>query len=216
MKLAVFGARGCAKEVEWLLSDLNKFENSNYEISCFVDKHESNLPFIEKPIIAEDVFLSSLNPDSPQSLILAIAEPRVRYSIGCKILSQYPWVNLPNLMHPHHNVDLREGRFEHGLGNIFCFGSVVMPDTKIGNFLYQSVHTSIGHDCVIGDSMSLFPGAKISGNVSVGNKVLVGAGATIKENVQICDDVTIGAGALVIHSITEPGVYVGVPARKIK
>jgi UDP-3-O-[3-hydroxymyristoyl] glucosamine N-acyltransferase len=64
--------------------------------------------------------------------------------------------------------------------------------------------------------LSLFPGAKISGNVTIGNSVLIGAGATIKEKVQICDDVVIGAGAVVVKSIVEPGVYAGVPAKKIK
>ena len=32
----------------------------------------------------------------------------------------------------------------------------------------------------------------------------------------ICDNAVIGAGAVVTKDITEPGTYVGIPARKIK
>jgi serine acetyltransferase len=31
-----------------------------------------------------------------------------------------------------------------------------------------------------------------------------------------CNDVTIGMGAVVVKDITEPGIYVGNPARRLK
>ena len=40
------------------------------------------------------------------------------------------------------------------------------------------------------------------------------ANACILGDVSICNDCTIGAGAIVIRDITEPGVYVGAPAKK--
>ena len=49
----------------------------------------------------------------------------------------------------------------------------------------------------------------------IGNKVSIGSNATILP-VNITNDVVIGAGAVVTKDITEPGVYVGNPARKIK
>jgi hypothetical protein len=53
----------------------------------------------------------------------------------------------------------------------------------------------------------------ISGNVKIGKNVFIGTGAMVLERLTICDDVIIGAGAVVNRSITEPGVYVGVPAK---
>ena len=38
----------------------------------------------------------------------------------------------------------------------------------------------------------------------------------VKNNVTITDDVTVGAGAAVVKDITEAGVYVGVPARRMR
>lgn len=49
-----------------------------------------------------------------------------------------------------------------------------------------------------------------------GDNVVIGAGSVIVGPVDICDNVTIGAMSLVNKSITEPGVYVGVPAKRIK
>lgn len=51
-------------------------------------------------------------------------------------------------------------------------------------------------------------------STSIGNRVSIGTNATIMP-VEICDDVVIGAGAVVTRAITEPGLYAGVPARRI-
>lgn len=49
----------------------------------------------------------------------------------------------------------------------------------------------------------------------IGDRVSIGTNATILP-VTICDDVVIGAGAVVTKDITEPGIYAGNPARKIR
>lgn len=49
----------------------------------------------------------------------------------------------------------------------------------------------------------------------VGDRVSIGSNATILP-VRICDDVVIGAGAVVTRDITQPGVYAGNPARKLR
>ena len=51
---------------------------------------------------------------------------------------------------------------------------------------------------------------------SFGDNVVVGAGSTLIGPLDICSNVIIGAMSLVNRSITEPGVYAGIPARKIK
>lgn len=59
------------------------------------------------------------------------------------------------------------------------------------------------------------PVPKFYGCIEVGNNVFIGARAIILPNVRICDNVFIAAGACVSRSITEPGIYGGVPAKKI-
>ena len=53
------------------------------------------------------------------------------------------------------------------------------------------------------------------GHTRIGDRVSIGTHATILP-VDICDDVVIGAGSVVTRNITEPGVYAGNPAKKIR
>ena len=63
---------------------------------------------------------------------------------------------------------------------------------------------SVGHNAII-------HGAK------VGNNVLVGMGAILMDNAVIPDNTIIAAGAVVLsNSVLEPGIYAGIPAKKVK
>jgi len=48
-----------------------------------------------------------------------------------------------------------------------------------------------------------------------GDNVVIGANTVVIGPIDICDNVIVGAMSLVNRSITEPGVYVGVPVRKV-
>jgi acetyltransferase-like isoleucine patch superfamily enzyme len=49
----------------------------------------------------------------------------------------------------------------------------------------------------------------------IGNNVSIGSNATILP-VSICHNTVIGAGAVVTKNIDTPGIYAGVPAKKMK
>lgn len=120
------------------------------------------------------------------------------------------------------------------IGNNCFIGPFVeiQKDVTIGNNTKVQSHTficelvTIGNDCFIGHGVmfinDLFQnGGPARGNkdlwkpTHIGNNVSIGSNATILP-VQICDNVVIGAGAIVTKNITEPGVYTGNPAKKIK
>jgi serine acetyltransferase len=56
---------------------------------------------------------------------------------------------------------------------------------------------------------------KLSRVFELGDNVVVGTNSVVIGPVNICDNVIIGAMSLVNKNITEPGVYVGAPLRKI-
>jgi serine acetyltransferase len=60
------------------------------------------------------------------------------------------------------------------------------------------------------------PGAIVSGNVTVYDMVYMGTNSSIKEKISVHSLVTIGSNATVVNHIEETGVFVGVPAKKIK
>jgi len=108
----------------------------------------------------------------------------------------------------------------------------VQKDVKIEAYTKIQSHTficelvSIGHHCFVGHGVmfvnDLFQkGGPANGDKSlwkettIGNYVSIGSNATILP-VSICDNVVIGAGTVVTKNITESGVYVGNPAKKMR
>jgi len=59
-------------------------------------------------------------------------------------------------------------------------------------------------------------GAIICGRVIIGDECFIGAGSVVKDNVKICNNVTVGANSLVIKDITQPGVYIGNPVKRLR
>ncbi len=91
------------------------------------------------------------------------------------------------------------------------------------SFICEKV--TIGDDCFVGHGVMFIndrfsEGGPAHGNqdlwkeTKIGNRVSIGSNATLLP-VNICDDVVIGAGAVVTKDITERGVYVGNPARRV-
>ena len=87
---------------------------------------------------------------------------------------------------------------------------VNIQDNASVHTLYQRSVTIIGDDVSVGHN-AVVHGAK------VGNTVLVGMGAILMDNAEIADGSIIAAGAVVLsNEKLEPGVYAGVPAKKVK
>ena len=108
----------------------------------------------------------------------------------------------------------------------------IQKGVKIGDNCKIQSHTficelvEIGDNCFISHGAmfinDLFQtGAPASGDknlwksTKIGNNVSIGTNATILP-VNITDNVVIGAGAVVTKNITEPGIYAGNPAKKIR
>lgn len=87
---------------------------------------------------------------------------------------------------------------------------VNIQDGAVLHTLYKRSVCEIGNDVSVGHN-AVIHGAK------VGNNVLVGMGAILMDNAVIPDNTIIAAGAVVLsNAILEPGIYAGVPAKKVK
>jgi carbonic anhydrase/acetyltransferase-like protein (isoleucine patch superfamily) len=87
---------------------------------------------------------------------------------------------------------------------------VNIQDGAVLHTLYERSVVEIGDDVSVGHN-AIIHGAKI------GNNVLVGMGAILMDNAVIPDNTIIAAGAVVLSNATlEPGVYAGLPAKKVK
>lgn len=79
------------------------------------------------------------------------------------------------------------------------------------------LHATYGQsECVIGNDVSVGHGANVHG-CTIGNNVIIGMGAIVMDNTLVPDGTIIAAGAVVpANQKLEPGIWAGVPARKIK
>ncbi len=100
-----------------------------------------------------------------------------------------------------------------GEGTIIAAGAVVNPDTKIGKGSIINTGATVDHDNVIDDFVHISVGAHLAGTVKIGKSTWIGIGAVVSNGINICPGCMIGAGAVVIKNISEPGTYIGVPAK---
>jgi acetyltransferase-like isoleucine patch superfamily enzyme len=99
-------------------------------------------------------------------------------------------------------------------------------NTKIQSHSFVCSHVTIGDDCFVGHGVMFINDTFSKGgpargekelwkSTEIGNNVSIGSNATILP-VSICHNAVIGAGAVVTKNINTPGIYAGVPAKKIK
>jgi sugar O-acyltransferase (sialic acid O-acetyltransferase NeuD family) len=148
--------------------------------------------------------------DPALTLFVAIGDNALR-----KKLYNQAYTNgntISTLIHPKANVsELAEVKS----GTLICAGAIINPLAEIGAGVIINSGAIIEHECKIGNFTHVAPGAVLTGNVTVGELCFIGANTVIKQGTTICSNVTIGMGAVVTKNITEPGTYVGAPARKL-
>jgi sugar O-acyltransferase (sialic acid O-acetyltransferase NeuD family) len=92
-------------------------------------------------------------------------------------------------------------------------GAIINPHTTIGVNSIVNTGAILEHDCVVGEHVHLAPGVRIAGNITIGNSTHVGIGSTIIQGLTIGHNCLIAAGAVVIHSVPDNAVVMGVPGK---
>lgn len=98
--------------------------------------------------------------------------------------------------------------------------------TKIQSHSFICELVTIGNNCFIGHGVmfinDLFSeGKPAGGDVSKWRKTVIGDNVSIGSNstilpTRICNNTVIGAGSVVTKEISEPGIYVGNPAKLLR
>lgn len=156
----------------------------------------------------EGLTLPELTTSSDWSCFVAIGNPEVRQKLTERLLEA--GVEPVTLIHP--NAVVAED-VTIDCGTVVMAGAVINPGAVIGKGCIINTCASVDHDCTLSDYIHIAVGAHLAGTVSVGQRSWIGAGAVVSNNLSIGSDVMIGAGAAVVRDISEPGTYIGVPAR---
>lgn len=105
-----------------------------------------------------------------------------------------------------HDVSINSKSFING-----CGGVSIGDNTRIGT---QSIIIASNHK--FGEPDLLVKDAITKQGVMLGENIWLGARVTVLDGVVIPNDSVIGACSLVSKPLPESGVYVGIPAKKIK
>jgi sugar O-acyltransferase (sialic acid O-acetyltransferase NeuD family) len=104
---------------------------------------------------------------------------------------------------------------EVGEGSVVCALACLTTNVRLGRHLQINLGCTVGHDAVLEDYVTLFPGASISGNVTLGEGTSVGTRAAVLPGINVGAGASLGAGAVVVGSVLSGMTVVGVPARPV-
>lgn len=119
----------------------------------------------------------------------------------------------PVLVHPTAAIGFD---VEFGAGTIVCSHCSITSNIKIGRHTHVNLNSTIGHDCRIGNYVTISPLVALSGRVTVEDEVNFGTGSCVIPGVRVGHGSVVGAGAAVTRDIDSRVVAVGVPARVVR
>ena len=202
-KLIIIGASGHGKVVADIAIKMNKWQSI-----AFLDDNESIKASMGLEVIGKTANAFTYKDEA--DFFVAIGSNTTREKIQEKLIEQ--GINVICLIHPSAVIGTN---VEIGFGSVVMAGVVINSSSRIGNGCIINTSSSIDHDNVIENYVHISPGVNMAGTVKVGKGSWIGIGSVVSNNVNICSSCKVGAGAVVVKNITEPGTYVGVPARRV-
>ncbi len=211
-KLVIVGSGGFAREVLWLIEDINKSAGGSdmpYSVLGFIStdavSHIQGLP-----VLGDDAWAFE-NLDPSVRFVLAVGDSTLRAKLALDY--QQHGLHPLRLVHPS---ALMSDEVQLGGGAIVCAGAVLTVNIQIGAFCVVNLNSTIGHDCRLGDFVTLHPGVHLSGGAEVGDLSILGTGAVVLPGIKIGDHSIVGAGAVVTEDLEGNATYMGIPARESK
>lgn len=182
---------------------------SGYTVGGYVDlaKSELDLPYLGD----DDTFLSWGGCNGKRLLVTFVAGRACSLATRARLIKRYEGCEFATVVAP---TAYLAGGVQLGAGTVVMHRAVVNVSSKTGRHCVLNTGCIVEHDCTLGDNVFIGPGAVVCGGVTIGNNVYIGANSSIRPGTRIADNTVIGMGAAVVDNIDEPGVYIGVPAKK--
>ena len=208
-KLAIIGSGGFAKELLDLAID------QGYHQICFLERNPKDGDTLLGFPICPESLISTL---TDTVYVIGVADPKIRK----RIYETYPDLTYPNLIHSQASLGygIREA-LEQSKGIVIAAGARITNSCRFGHFIIVSFNSTIGHDCILENYVSVMPGVNVSGCIHLKQGTYIGTNAAIlpgqspKQLKYLGENSVIGAGAVVVKH-TEPNTtYIGAPAKEL-
>ena len=184
------------------------------ESGCHIDGYADTREVTDMPlprIGSDEDILSSMDPLTTYLHIAIVGGDGRSMSARRRIIERFSSFPAATLIAPSATVTPSS---TIGEGSAVLCGAII-NGASIGSHNVVNTGAIVEHGCHTGSNDFIGPGAVICGGVTIGDDCFIGAGVTIRNCVSICRGVTIGIGAAVVSDITRPGIWAGVPARRL-
>jgi sugar O-acyltransferase (sialic acid O-acetyltransferase NeuD family) len=206
-RLAIIGSSDLGQLIAY-----HAFADKHYNVVGFYDDHKIKDEIVDGIKILGKIsdLLNDHAANKFDCIMIAIGYKHmaVRQSVFEQFKDKVPF---GSIIHSSAYVDssaiVREG----------CFilpGCVLDRNVHLHENVLLNTGCVIAHDSSVEKHSFLSPAVKMAGFSKVGSGCNIGINTTIIDNINICNNVQTGGGSVIISSITEPGLYIGVPAKK--
>lgn len=207
--LVIIGAGGFGREVQQWTEDVNA-DKPRFRIVGYLDGDATlHGTFIHDLPVLGDV--DWLDQHRSVAAAIAIGSPKIKRRMAERAAG---WgIHYPAIVHPTAVV----GRFVSiADGVIVCPGVIVTTDIRLERWVHLNIQTTIGHDCVLGQYVTVAPGCFVSGKVNLLEGSELGTGVDVVPGVSVGPWSMVGAGAVVSADVPRNVTAVGIPAKVIK
>jgi sugar O-acyltransferase (sialic acid O-acetyltransferase NeuD family) len=211
-RIAIIGAGGFAREVEWLIRDLNRvspqFEFAGYLVSDLSLVRETDC---SERLLGDFNWLDG--NDQIDALVFGIASPGVKLRLAPELESRFPHLRWPSLIHPTVLYDKPSARV--GRGVVVCAHTVATVNVELEDFSMVNLLCTVGHETRIGRGAVVNPTVNLSGGVKIGCGAFIGVGAKVLQYVSVGEHATVGAGSVVLKDVEPYASVFGIPAKPL-
>ncbi len=207
------GASGNGSEImPLMIGNVMKDKRPSDDIEFFfIDSNEKIETLNSTKVITEDEFFSLKTDKS--FFNISISDSKIRADIAQRFEHKGSTA-----------LDIRADssqilhNCEVGRGSILASNSLLTSNITVGKFFQSNIYSSIAHDCIIGDFVTLAPGARVNGNVRIDDHAYIGSEAVIKQGTPekplvIGKGSFIGMGAVVTKDVLPNTTVIGNPAK---
>ena len=196
MALYVVGAGGTGRET------LDVALAAGLEVAAFLDDRLAGSELRGLPVL-----LPGQAP-AGAGYVIGIADPVARRRLAA--LLEVQGLNPVTVVHPRSVVAPDTG---FGPGCVVMAGAHVSSSVRLGAHVHVQYNATVGHDAVLCDYTTVYPGANVAGAVRIDEDATVGSNAAVLQNLRVGRGAFVGAGAVVTRDVGENLVVLGVPAR---
>ncbi len=204
--LVIVGAGGFGREALQLVRAINEVRHE-FDFLGFLDDGVVEEGLLERAR-AQCLGTTERLADLDTSYVVAIGTsgPRRRIDERARRHDRHP----ATLVHPMATMGVDVQLSE---GTVVAASTHLTTNVRVGRHVQLNLDCTVGHDTIIEDFVTLYPGVHVGGGVVIESGATLGIGSVVLPGARIGRDAVVGGGAIVTGDVAPGTTVVGPSAR---